>query len=152
MKRFGFDRVLFVSAKAASHQKTSTYSFSNVQVGRFCQKSFASAPPLAVLHDTGTPSHLLERCLRIVRDESLILTISQLAYARRSNIGHVGLFGEVTSQGVDYLFLNRQDKTFTGGGFLTKGHQGLKADERWKEWQKKSSLLTFENSPQDNSR
>ena len=49
----------------------------------------------------------------------------------------MGLYGEVTLQGVDYLFLNTQDKTFAGGGFLTRGSQALEADGRWKEWQKK---------------
>ena len=132
------DRVLFVDSKKLPRIRRRLHIPFPVSKWRHvCEQSFASAPSLAIVHHAGKPSELLERCLRIVRDESLILTASQLAYARRGSVGHVGLYGEVTTQGVDYLFLNSQDKTFAGGGFLTTGYQALETGEHWRKWQKK---------------
>jgi hypothetical protein len=102
-----------------------------------CQEDFKKAPSLAIIHHTGKPNELSDECLRMVREESLILTVSQLGYARRSSVGHVGLYGEVVSQGIEYLFLNREDTTFTGTSAMTTGHQGLDADGHWRKWQEK---------------
>lgn len=132
------DRVLFLGAKKLPHIRSRLHIPYPVSKWRHvCQENFKSAPSLAIIHHTGKPNDLSDECLRMVREESLILTVSQLGYARRSSVGHVGLYGEVVSQGVDYLFLSREDKTFTSTSSLTTGHQELVLDEHWKGWQNK---------------
>jgi hypothetical protein len=132
------DRVLFVSAKKLAHIRSRLHIPFPVSKWRHvCQEDFKSAPSLAIIHHTGKPNELSGECLGMVREESLILTVSQLGYARRSSVAHVGLYGEVVSQGFEYLFLNKEDKTFAGCSSLTTGHQALDADGHWKEWQSK---------------
>ena len=36
--------------------------------------------------------------------------------------------GEVVTHGIDYLFLNSRDKTFTATSLLTTGYQSLDVD------------------------
>jgi hypothetical protein len=132
------DRVLFVDAKKLPRIRKRLHILYPISKWRHvCQESFKNAPSLAIIHHTGKPNELSGECLRMVREESLILTVSQLGYARRSSVGHVGLYGEVVSQGFEYLFLNREDKTFAGCSSMTTGHQALDADGHWKEWQDK---------------
>lgn len=139
------DRVLFVGAKKLPHIRRRLHIPFPVSKWRHvCQEDFKKAPSLAIIHHAGKPNELSGECLRMVREESLILTVSQLGYARRSSVGHVGLYGEVVSQGFEYLFLNKEDKTFAGCSSMTTGHQVLDADGHWKEWQGKfffTSLL-----------
>jgi hypothetical protein len=130
------DRVLFIDSKKLPRIRRRLHIPLPMSKWRhLCEKSFTSAPSLAIVHHAGKPGELLEKCLGIVREESLIVTASQLAYARRKTVGHVGLYGEVVTHENDYLFLNSQNKTFTGGGFLTTGYQALDADEYWRKWQ-----------------
>lgn len=131
------DRVLFVNAKKLSRIRRRLHIPLPISKEHYVYKGKSKdAPTFAVLHQAGKPGQLLPECLHCIRDESLILTASQLAYAKRHSVGHVGLYGEVTSQGVDYSFLNTKDKSFTGGGFLTTGHQALEATAHWKKWQR----------------
>jgi hypothetical protein len=132
------DRVLFVNAKKLPHMRSRLHiPYPMSKWRHVCQEDFRKAPSLAIIHHTGKPNDLSDECLRMVREESLILTVSQLGYARRSNVGHVGLFGEIVSQGFEYLFLNREDKTFAGSSSMTTGHQVLDVDGHWKQWQSK---------------
>ena len=81
------DRVLFLNAKKLPRvRRRLQIPFPMSKWRHVCEENFKNAPSLAIIHHTGKPRQLLDECLRIVRDESLILTASQLAYARRCKL------------------------------------------------------------------
>ena len=146
------DRVLFVGAKKLPHIRRRLHIPFPVSKWRHvCQEDFKEAPSLAIIHHAGKPNELSGECLRMVREESLILTVSQLGYARRSNVGHVGLYGEVVSQGL--IISSSTDRTRRSlAELLDHGPSGLDADDHWRNGKEVLLYSPTENSPQDNLR
>ena len=55
---------------------------------------FESGLAFAMVRESGGPEAVKHRCLRIIRDELSILTLSQLGYSRRRQMGPVVPAGE----------------------------------------------------------
>ncbi len=97
---------------------------------------FESGHAFAVVRESGEPEKVKQRCLRIIRDELSILSLSQLGYSKRKNMGPVAPSGELTHSYIGFLVVSSRDKTRFGNLFeRTAPNYQLVLDGRWKRRQ-----------------
>jgi len=98
---------------------------------------FDSAPAFAVMKQTGDdPEKVRNQCLKVIREELSILTLSKLGN-RRNRMGPVVLAGENTRSQVAFLAVNSRDGTdqFRHPALPTSPSYHMALHRRWKNYQ-----------------
>ena len=97
---------------------------------------FEAGDTFAVVRVSGEPENFTPRCLEIIREELSILSVSQLGYHKRSQMGPLVAPGEVPHSYITYLAVSSQDSV-RFGNFLerTALFGQVVLDGRWKNWQ-----------------
>jgi hypothetical protein len=97
---------------------------------------FERWPAFAVVGGSGTQEEVEQQCLGLVREELALLSLSQLGYSMRKQMGPVVPAGEVSHASMSYLLARSQDMT---GGRLkwqrTAPLVQMALDGRWKTCQ-----------------
>jgi hypothetical protein len=97
---------------------------------------FERWPAFAVVGGSGTQEEVEQQCLGLVREELALLSLSQLGYSMRKQMGPVVPAGEVSHASMSYLLARSQD--ITGGRLKwqrTAPLVQMALDGRWKTCQ-----------------
>jgi hypothetical protein len=136
---FKIDQVLFVNRdkltrirkRIGLHRTISQFKTENWR-----RDFFDKHQTFAVIRRAGKPDDLRRTCYRIVKEELMLLNLSQLGYTRRRSVGHIALFGEHLRSTASFGFFENNSPVTSIGSRITRGIDSLVLDASWSNFQK----------------
>jgi hypothetical protein len=96
---------------------------------------FDSGTAFAVMQQAGEPEEVQHQCMKIIREELTILSLSQLGYSRRKQMGPVTPSRDITNSYLSFLAVSSRDSARFGKYSATAPSHQLVLDGRWKDYQ-----------------
>jgi hypothetical protein len=137
-KEFRVDRVRFVHRDKLPRVRRRLgfgMPVSELKKTTWVKEFFERAPALAVVRGSGTQEEVEQKCLELVREELSLLSLSQLGYSKRRQMGPIVPAGEVSHASVNYMVARSRDMTGTLMARRTAPITQMRLDERWKNHQ-----------------
>jgi hypothetical protein len=136
-REFRMERVTFV------HKNRLPYVRKNLGLGvpvselkkRRSSSFFEEAEAYAVVRASGTREEVESRCLKMVREELHLLSVSHLGYGRRGRIRSAVPKGEEIHSSVSLLSVRGRDSTPLRRSTVTSPQNEMVLDWRWKRFQ-----------------
>ena len=98
---------------------------------------FKSAPTFTVVRQSGVPKEVTDQCLGILREEFAILSLSQLGYSNRRQMGPVVFSEEVDRSRMSLVAVSAGDQSPYWAFKTTKAFSQIVLGRNWKNFQNK---------------
>jgi len=137
-REFRVDRVRFVDRDKLPYVRKKLglgVRVSELKKHPWSKELFERSPAFAIVRGSGTQEEVEQQCLGLVREELILLSLSQLGYSRRKQIGPVVPAGEVSHASMHYLLARSQDMTGRLKWQRTAPLAPMDLDGRWKDYQ-----------------
>lgn len=143
-REFLMSKVLFVDHQKLPYIRKRfgiPQRISELKTLKSTKEFFDSAQTFALFPHYGVAIGKRTKCLRVVRDELAILTLSQLGVRKRRFNSHPGIMCEFSRGPIDSWFINLQGKGNIFNRQMSKGFVPLHLDNEWKRVHRNSFYL-----------
>jgi hypothetical protein len=116
----------FVRRRLGFHRR-----ISDIDRGKGNSSFFKKAATYAVLRHRGAPQQVEEACLKTIRDELAIVSLSYLVYAKRKHVSFPALLGRHNVRPVQFVIVNSDNPSGIAVGASVTSPQGILLNGRW---------------------